>query len=123
MEGKETNYEYCESEAGSDDMLILEPEDWTEDEWETILKLFGMEEAEKIEISNYKIRALGIKKQPEPELDWDGADNYLKTMIAEYVSLGWAGRFGLDGVLLPLKRRFDNGERTKKLYDEIMRCE
>ena len=44
------------------DQLILEPEDYTEDEWKTILKVFGMEEAERIVISNYRFEAWGRKK-------------------------------------------------------------
>ena len=56
-------------------------------------------------------------------MDWEKATNYLDTLIAEYVSLGWAGIFGLQMVLLPLKDRLENGERTEELYDEIMECE
>lgn len=66
---------------------------------------------------------LSDRKEPEPELDWEGAIKYLDSLIVEYALIGWAGRFGLDGVLVPLKKRFDSGERTKKLYDEIMECE
>jgi hypothetical protein len=44
------------------DRLILEPEDYTEDEWKTILKIFSMEEAERIVISNYRFEAFGRKK-------------------------------------------------------------
>lgn len=42
-----------------EEMLILEPEDYPGDEWATILKIFGMEEAERIVISNYKFEAYG----------------------------------------------------------------
>lgn len=56
-------------------------------------------------------------------MDWESAKNYLHTMIAEYASIGAAGRFGLTYTLLPLKKRYENGERTKELYDEIMGCE
>ncbi len=55
-------------------------------------------------------------------MDWERAENYLNMMIAEYSALGWAGQFGLRYVLLPLKRRFDAGERTERLYLEIMQC-
>lgn len=54
---------------------------------------------------------------------WKEAINYLNMLIAEYASIGFAGSFGLNGVLIPLKKRFDKGERTKELYDEIMQCE
>lgn len=40
--------------------LILEPEDWTEEEWATICKLFGMKEAEWIKVSNYTLETYGI---------------------------------------------------------------
>ena len=43
--------------------LILEPEDWTEAEWTTILKLFGMEEAERIVVSHFMFETYGIKKE------------------------------------------------------------
>ena len=59
----------------------------------------------------------------QKELDWELAKNTLNMWIAEYASIGVAGQLGLQLTLLPLKRRYDSGERTKKLYDEIMKCE
>ena len=56
-------------------------------------------------------------------MDWGRAGNYLNMLIAEYAAIGWAGQFGLQLVLLPLKRRLDAGERTETLYHEIMQCE
>lgn len=55
--------------------------------------------------------------------DWSKAEDYLNLLIAEYANLGFAGYFGLNLTLLPLKRRFDGGERTDELYKEIMECE
>lgn len=43
--------------------LVLEPEDWTEAEWATILKLFGMEKADRIVISHYMHESYGIRKE------------------------------------------------------------
>lgn len=43
--------------------LILEPEDWSQEEWATILKVFGMEYSERIVISNYVFEALGKLKE------------------------------------------------------------
>lgn len=43
--------------------LIFEPEDWTEEEWATILKIFGMEEAERIMVSYFILETFGIKKE------------------------------------------------------------
>lgn len=42
--------------------LILEPEDYPGEAWSTILKIFGMEEADKIVISDYKFEAYGKEK-------------------------------------------------------------
>lgn len=54
---------------------------------------------------------------------WKEAVNYLNSMIAEYSFIGPVGMFGLQGVLFPLKKRYDNGERTIELYNAIMACE
>lgn len=47
------------------EFLVLEPEDWSEEEWKTILKLFGCVEAERIVIRDYKMQAYGT---PTPNL-------------------------------------------------------
>lgn len=41
--------------------LILEPEDWSNEEWNVLLKLFGLSEAKRIKISNYEFEAYGIE--------------------------------------------------------------
>jgi hypothetical protein len=46
------------------DFLVFEPEDWSEDEWKTILKIFGFKEAESIIVRNYRIKAYAT---PTPE--------------------------------------------------------
>lgn len=56
--------------------------------------------------------------QPTEE-QWLNAWNYLNFMIAEYASIGMAGQFGLKCTLLPLKQRYDAGERSIELFDEI----
>lgn len=43
--------------------LILEPGDYSEEEWRTILKVFGMEYADHIVISDYMFEALGKLKE------------------------------------------------------------
>ena len=103
--------------------LILEPEDWDADEWKTILKLFGLEEAERIELRSYDFEALGIRKVEITDEDWKKAESNLNMYIAEYACIGFAGSFGLNGVLIPLKKRYDRGERTYKLYKEMMSVE
>lgn len=103
--------------------LILEPEDWDYDEWNTILKLFGLSEAEKIEIRSYDFEALGTRIPQLTDEDWKEAEAHLNLYIAEYANIGWGGSFGLNGVLLPLKRRYDRGERTYDLYRAMMDVE
>lgn len=61
-----------------------------------------------------------MQENEQKTLDWENAKNILYMWIAEYADLGWAGQFGLNITLLPLKRRFDAGERTQELYDAIM---
>lgn len=56
-------------------------------------------------------------------MDWEKAEEYLNKMIAEYAAIGSRGLLALQLTLLPLKNRFDSGERTVQLYDEIMECE
>lgn len=55
--------------------------------------------------------------------DWDKAISHLNATIAECVAIGMPGRFALQLTLIPLKKRYDDGERTQKLYDEIVECE
>lgn len=64
-----------------------------------------------------------LEPEDHTEEEWGKAIEYLNALIVEYASIGWAGRFGLDGVLIPLKKRYDSGERSKALYDAIMECE
>lgn len=66
----------------------------------------------------YKSTYLGITDD-----EWKKAIEYLNMLILEYTAIGPAGMFGLAGVLSPLKVRYEKGERTKELYDEIMACE
>ena len=52
--------------------------------------------------------------------DWKEAKAYLDMMMAEYVMLGPTGFLGLQLGLVPLRKRYDEGERTRDLYDSIM---
>jgi uridine kinase len=63
------------------------------------------------------------EEEMSPTMDWERAKNHLNEMLANYVAIGWPGRFAIDGVILPLKARLNKGERTRELYDEIMGCE
>lgn len=57
------------------------------------------------------------------ELDWKKAEDHLNFMIDEYKSIGTRGIFSLTLTLYPLKQRYNSGERTQELFDEIMECE
>lgn len=48
--GLENGEENMNSDYVTDEPLILEPDNFTDDEWETILKVFGMAFAERIVI-------------------------------------------------------------------------
>ena len=100
--------------------LILEPEDWTDDEWETLCKLFGMKKAERIKVSDYVLEAWGEEKINISDEDWKEAKETLDRWIVEYATIGPAGSFALYGVLNPLNERYVLGERTQELYDAIM---
>ncbi len=53
------------------------------------------------------------------EIDWTAAEKYLHEAEEAYRSIGFAGWFGL-AFMKPLRDRYTKGERTQKLYDEIM---
>ena len=57
------------------------------------------------------------------EVDWLYAYDHLNMLIAEYTSIGTAGVATLYMILLPLKRKYDAGIRTKELYDDIVNRE
>lgn len=44
--------------------LILEPEDWTEEQWKTFLELFDLIEAERIVLSDFTVDIYGTPKTP-----------------------------------------------------------
>ena len=56
-------------------------------------------------------------------MNWAEAEKYLNMVIAEYRSIGSIGSLALNITLLPLKKRFDEGERTEELYNQIMEVE
>lgn len=103
--------------------LILEPEDHTEEEWKFLQKKFGVENATRIVISNYTLEAYLEEPTTIDEDDWIQAGKYLNDTIRIYQSLGTTGSFALAISLYPLKSRYDDGERTKELYDAIMAIE
>lgn len=101
--------------------LVLEPKDWTKEQFDAFKKIFGLDDTERIVITEYKLEAWSESELND--FDWIVAYDHLNMVIAEYASIGWVGEFGLRCVLLPLKKRYDTGERTRELYDAIMECE
>jgi hypothetical protein len=53
-------------------------------------------------------------------MDWEKAESYLKVCESAYTETGSAGRFALQFTINPLRDRFNKGERTQELFDEIM---
>lgn len=56
-------------------------------------------------------------------LDWEKAESWLKEIENMYTEIGSAGYLALNCVIRPLRDRFNGGERTQELYDEIMTLE
>lgn len=58
------------------------------------------------------------------ELDWYAARSHFNEVQSQYFGLlGQPGvnvDFALQHVFIPLARRYEAGERTKELYDEMM---
>ena len=44
--------------------IILEPEDWTRDQWKTFLEVFELEAAERIVLSDFLVEVQGTPKTP-----------------------------------------------------------
>jgi hypothetical protein len=53
-------------------------------------------------------------------LNWELAEEYLKECEAAYAEIGRSGLLALILTIMPLRDRFNKGERTQELYDEIM---
>ena len=53
-------------------------------------------------------------------MDWEEVEEYLKTCESAYTEIGSVGLFALAFTITPLRNRFNSGERTQELYDEIM---
>jgi hypothetical protein len=56
-------------------------------------------------------------------MNWEEARKHLYYILGLYKSIGWAGTFALSITINPLVKRFESGERTQELYDEIMSLE
>ena len=56
-------------------------------------------------------------------LAWAEAEQHLKKIRLQYADIGAAGVAALTLTLNPLLMRFERGERSERLYKEIMECE
>lgn len=72
-------------------------------------------------IQDRKLQRDKIHGEMVAAMDWNEAENYLNRVIADQASYGTWGYIRV--ALLPLKNRYDAGERTRELYDAIMECE
>ena len=45
------------------DFLVLEPEECTKEQWQLLLDIFGLAEAERIVVNEYKLEAYGTEKK------------------------------------------------------------
>jgi len=61
-----------------------------------------------------------MKKLEELTNDFSKALKYLEECEKNYTEIGKAGVFALSMFIMPLRDRYNSGERSKALYDEIM---
>jgi hypothetical protein len=59
-------------------------------------------------------------EQANKTMDWDKAEKYLQTCERIYGEIGMAGSFAMMFVINPCRVRFNAGERSQELHDEIM---
>lgn len=57
------------------------------------------------------------------EQQWTEAKAHLDECRIAFTEIGVSGFMGLTVILNPLLMRYEKGERTQVLYDEIMECE
>jgi len=57
------------------------------------------------------------------DLNWDSAKEHLQEIRMRYTEIGAAGIMALTLTLNPLLIRYEKGERTQDLYDEMMSSE
>lgn len=51
--------------TNGDNFLVLEPEDWTEEQYKAFLAIFGLTEAERIVINEYKLEVYGTDMEAD----------------------------------------------------------
>lgn len=103
--------------------LVLEPKDWTNEQYQAFLDIFGFREAERIVLTEFKVDAYAAKPKEITDVEWLFAYDHLNMVISEHLNSGREGLLPLYTKLLPMKRRYDAGIRTKELYEEIVNLE
>ena len=48
--------------TNGDNFIVLEPEDWTPEQYQAFIKVFGLKEAERIVINEFKLEVYGTEK-------------------------------------------------------------
>lgn len=56
-------------------------------------------------------------------LNWEEAEEHLCFIEQMYTEIGSSGYLALNTTIRPLRDRYNKGERTEELYDEIMALE
>jgi len=59
----------------------------------------------------------------ESAIDWKRTVSYLEAIEKGYTDIGSNGRLALIISVNPLRDRYNNGERTQELHDDIMALE
>lgn len=70
-------------------------------------------------------RAVHDEEEPNERaaFNWEEAEEHLSFIEQIYTEIGSSGYFALNITIRPLRDRFNKGERTEDLYDEIMALE
>lgn len=55
-------YIQLEGNLHKGNQIILEPEDWTEEQWKAFLDIFDLEVASRIVLSEFKVDIMGTQK-------------------------------------------------------------
>lgn len=60
-------YFSTEFKTNGDNFIVLEPEDWTPEQYQAFLDIFGLKEAERIVINEFKLEVYGTEKESKGE--------------------------------------------------------
>jgi len=55
------------------------------------------------------------------DMNWEKAEKHLREVEAAYAAIGSNGFFGATFSIRPLRDRFNKGERSRELFDAILR--